>query len=105
MSVQLLTSEFVQGKNLQHLGLVQGSVVRTKHIGNDWIASFRSIIGGEIPEYTRLMYEARKIATDRMLEQANHLGADAVIALRYSTCSVMGGSSEVMAYGTAVKFV
>jgi uncharacterized protein YbjQ (UPF0145 family) len=99
----LTTSEFIQGKTLQHLGMVQGSIVRTKHIGNDLLASIRSIVGGEIPEYTKLMYEARQTATERMIAEAHRLGADGIVAVRYSTCSVMSGSSEVMAYGTAVK--
>ena len=101
----ITTSEFVAGKNLQHLGLVQGSTVRAKHIGKAIVAGFRQIGGGEIHEYTELMYEARRDATNRMLMTAQQMGADAIIAVRYSTCSVMDGNSEVMAYGTAVKFV
>ena len=101
----ITTSEFIGGQNLQHLGLVQGSVVRAKHVGRDIMASFKTIVGGEIRGYTELMYEARGIATDRMIEQARTMGADAIIGLRYSTCAVMAGCSEVMAYGTAVKFV
>jgi len=101
----LTTSEFVNGKNLQHLGLVQGSTVRAKHIGKALLAGLRQIGGGEIHEYTELMYEARQDATSRMIELAQKMGADAVVAIRYSTCSVMDGNSEVMAYGTAVKFV
>jgi len=100
----IVTSEFVQGKEFEHIGLVQGSVVRAKHIGKAMLAGFRAIGGGEIVEYTELMYEARKIATDRMIMEASKIGADAVTSVRYSTCSVMDGSSEVMAYGTAVKF-
>jgi uncharacterized protein YbjQ (UPF0145 family) len=101
----ITTSESVGGKNLQHLGLVQGSTVRAKHIGKALMAGLRQIGGGEITEYTELMYEARTDATKRMIEAAERLGADAVVATRYSTCSVMDGNSEVMAYGTAVKFV
>ncbi|MCL2839344.1 MAG: YbjQ family protein [Defluviitaleaceae bacterium] len=100
----IVTSEFIQGKELEHIGLVQGSVVRAKHIGKAMLAGFRAIAGGEIDEYTELMYEARKIATDRMSLAAHQMQADAIVAVRYSTCSVMDGSSEVMAYGTAVKF-
>ncbi|MCL2753915.1 MAG: heavy metal-binding domain-containing protein [Defluviitaleaceae bacterium] len=101
----LTTTENIAGKNLQHLGLVLGSVVRTKHIGRDIAASFKSLVGGEIKGYTELMNEARGVATQRMLEHAQQYGADAIICVRYSTCSVMGGASEVMAFGTAVKFV
>ena len=101
----ITTSEFVSGKNLHHLGLVQGSTVRAKNIGKAFIAGIRQIGGGEIHEYTELMYEARVDATNRMIDSAQRLGADAIISTRYSTCSVMDGNSEVMAYGTAVKFV
>ena len=99
------TSEFIEGKKLQHLGTIQGSVVRAKHIGKSFVAGFRTLVGGEIDEYTELMYETRRIATERMIAEATRIGADAIVAVRYSTCSVMDGCSEVMAYGTAVKFV
>jgi len=100
----IVTANEISGKNIQCLGLVQGSVVMTKHIGRDIAAGFKSLAGGEIKGYTELMNEARTISTQRMSEHAKSLGADAVIAVRFSTCSVMGGASEVMAYGTAVKF-
>lgn len=100
----IVTMPEIPGKQIANMGLVQGSVVQTKHIGRDIGASFKSIVGGEIHSYTELMVEARKIATDRMVEQARTLNADAIVAVRYVTCSVMGGASEVMAYGTAVKF-
>jgi len=101
----ITTSEFVSGKEIQHLGMVQGSIVRAKHIGKALMAGIRQMGGGEIREYTELMYEARHDATNRMVEAAKQLGADAITSTRYSTCSVMDGNSEVMAYGTAVKFV
>ena len=100
----LVTANEIRGREYTEIGLVQGSVVRAKHIGKALMASFRAIGGGEIHEYTELMYEARKQATDRMMDAAHQVGADAVIAVRYSTCSVMDGSSEIMAYGTAVRF-
>ncbi|MCL2224621.1 MAG: YbjQ family protein [Defluviitaleaceae bacterium] len=100
----ITTSENVSGKTLQHLGLVQGSTVRAKNIAHDFFAGLRQIVGGEIKEYTDLMYEARQSATERMIDSAKNMRADAIVAVRYSTCSVMGGCSEVMAYGTAVKF-
>ncbi|MCL2854374.1 MAG: heavy metal-binding domain-containing protein [Defluviitaleaceae bacterium] len=100
----IVTMQEIPGKQIANMGLVQGSVVQTKHIGRDIGASFKSLVGGEIKAYTELMVEARKIATDRMVEQAKALNADAIVAVRYITCSVMGGASEVMAYGTAVKF-
>jgi len=101
----ITTTEFIAGTNLQHLGLVQGSTVRAKDIGKAFMAGLRQIGGGEIHEYTELMYEARRDATHRMIEEARRYGADAIIAVRYSTCSVMDGNSEVMAFGTAVKYV
>ena len=99
------TADVVQGKNTEAIGLVQGNVVRAKHIGRDIAAGFKTIIGGEIRGYTELMNEARSVATERMVEDAKKLGADAIVCVRYETCSIMGGASEVMAYGTAVKFV
>ena len=102
--VKLMTIETVPGKNFEVLGLVQSNVVMTKHVGKDFLAAFRNLVGGEVSEYTELMYEARTIATKRLITEAETRGADAVIGLRYSTCSVMSGASEVMAYGTAVKF-
>ena len=94
----------IPGKTYEVIGLVQGSVVRTKHIGRDIMAGLKSIAGGEIKGYTELMLETRAIATQRMTEQAQTLGADAIVCVRYSTCAVMQNASEVMAFGTAVKF-
>jgi uncharacterized protein YbjQ (UPF0145 family) len=90
---------------LEILGLVQGNVVRTKSIKKDFKAVGRSFVGGEIKDYTDLLKEARNIATDRMVQEAKDLGADAIIAVRYSTSNIIESTSEVMAYGTAVKFV
>jgi len=101
----MTTTENIPGKNLQTLGIAKGSVVRAKHIGRDIMAGFKTIVGGEITGYTELLNEAREIATSRMETEAKSMGADAVICLRYITCSVMDGASEVMVYGTAVKFV
>ena len=101
----IASADGIAGKNVETLGLVRGSVVRAKHIGRDIMAGLKTIVGGEIVGYTELMNEARDIATERMVKHAKQLGADAIVAVRYETCSIMGGSSEVMAYGTAVKFV
>jgi uncharacterized protein YbjQ (UPF0145 family) len=100
----IVTTNDIPGKNIELLGLVQGSTVRAKHIGKDILAGFKAIAGGEITAYTQLMYEARTIATDRMVDAARQMGADAIIAARYQSCSVMDGSSEIMAFGTAVKY-
>ncbi len=101
----IVTSEAINGKTLEPLGVVKGSVVQSKHIGRDIMAGFKTIVGGEIRGYTEMMEEARKIATGRMVEDAQSLGADAVVAMRYSSAAVMDGAAEVMAYGTAVKFI
>ena len=85
--------------------MVQGSTVQSKHIGRDIAASFKTIVGGELKGYTEMMNDARKNATDRMIEQAEAMGADAIVAVRYSSSAVMDGAAEIMAYGTAVKFI
>ena len=101
----ITTTESITGKNLEMLGLVKGNVVRAKHIGRDIAAGFQSIVGGELQGYTELMSEARSIATERMVTEAMNMRADAVICARYVTASVSQGACEVMAYGTAVRFV
>ena len=95
----------IPGKNFEVLGMVKGSVVRSKHVGRDIMASFKTIIGGEIKGYTEMLVEARDIATKRMVKEAEELGADAVLMVTYETASIMQGAAEIMAYGTAVKFV
>jgi len=101
----MATTDTIPGKNLQVLGFVQGNIVRTKDIGRAFFAGLRAIGGGEIKIYTDLLNEARSTAMSRMLEGARSLGADAIVAIRMTTCSVMDGSSEVTTYGTAVKFI
>ena len=95
----------IPGKNFEVLGMVKGSVVRSKHVGRDIMAGFKTIIGGEIKGYTEMLVEARDIATKRMVKEAEELGADAVLKVTYETASIMQGAAEIMAYGTAVKFV
>ena len=95
--------EIIPGKRVsQHLGLVLGSTVRAKHAGKDILAGLKNIFGGELGGYTELLSEARQEATDRMIEQARAIGANAVINVRYSTSSIAAGASEILAYGTAV---
>ena len=103
--MKIYTTDYITGKNLETLGLAQGSTVQSKHIGRDIAASFKTIVGGELKGYTEMMNEARKVATSRMIEQAEAMGADAIIAVRYSSSAVMDGAAEIMAYGTAVKFI
>jgi len=87
---------------IKHLGLVQGSTVRAKHVGKDILAGFKNILGGELVAYTELMTEAREEAKERMIEQAQSVGANAVINVRFATSSVAQGAAELFAYGTAV---
>lgn len=100
----LVNTDFITGKELETLSLVKGSVVHSKHIGKDILSALKTLVGGEIVSYTEMMNEARAIATKRMVEEAEKLGADAVINVRYATSNIMQGAAEVIVYGTAVKF-
>lgn len=100
----LVSINEVPGKKIEEsLGLVKGAVVRSKHLGRDFMAGMKTIVGGEIKGYTEMMNEARDIATKRMIEEAEKLGADAIVGVRYGSSAVMQGASEMLAYGTAVK--
>ena len=100
----VVNTEYIAGKEIKEtLGLVKGSTVQSKNIGRDITQGFKGIIGGELKSYTDMMNEARDIATGRMIEEAQQLGADAVINVRFASSSIMQGAAEVMAYGTAVK--
>ena len=92
------------GKELEMLGMVKGSTIQSKNVGKDITQSFKTLVGGELKGYTEMMNEARALASKRMVEEAERLGADAVVNIRYASASVMAGAAEVMAYGTAVKF-
>lgn len=85
------------------LGLVRGNTIRARHVGQDILAVFRNMIGGEVREYTKMMAEAREQAIDRMIDEAQSLGADAVINVRFTTAYVMGSAAEILAYGDAVR--
>ena len=99
----LTTLEYVPGKNItKHLGLVQGSTVRAKHVGRDFMAGVKNIFGGELKGYTELLHEAREEAMERMQQQANSIGANAILNIRFSTSNITQGASELFAYGTAV---
>ena len=100
----LVTTETISGKELETLGLVRGSTIQSKNIGRDITQGFKTLVGGELKAYTEMMNEARAIATKRMVEDAEGLGADAVACMRYASSAVMQGAAEVIAYGTAVKF-
>ncbi len=101
----LVNTDFVTGKELQTLGIVKGSMIQTKHLGKDLAAGFKTLVGGELKGYSEMLNEARAMATKRMAEEAEALGADAVINLRYTSATVMQGAAEILVYGTAVKFV
>ena len=101
----LSTTEHLPGKNYEILGIVRGCNVNTKHIGKDIGASLKTIVGGELKGYTEMMEEARQVADSRMIQAALGMGADAIIGIRYGTSSLMPGAAEIMAYGTAVKFI
>ena len=88
---------------VEELGLVRGNTIRARHLGKDILAGFKAIVGGEIQEYTKMMAEAREQAIDRMVEDADGLGADAVLNVRFSTSYVMGGAAEILVYGAAVR--
>ncbi len=100
----LTNIESIPGKTIQeHYGLVQGSTVRAKHAGRDLMAGLKNLVGGELKGYTELLHESRQEATNRMVEQAQKLGANAVVNVRYATSAITVGASELFAYGTAVR--
>lgn len=99
----VVNTEGIEGKRVvRTLGLVRGNTIRARHLGRDITAALRTIVGGEISEYTKLFAESREQAIDRMVEEAEGLGANAVINVRFTTSMVMTGAAELMAYGTAV---
>ena len=100
----IVNTESIPGREISEaLGVVKGQIVQTKHLGKDFMAGLKTIVGGEINSYTQMIDEARTIATNRMIEEATKLGADAIVAVRYASSEVMQGASEILAYGTAVK--
>ncbi|MGQ9560580.1 MAG: YbjQ family protein [Candidatus Oleimicrobiaceae bacterium] len=99
----LTTTETIPGKKVvRHLGLVRGNTIRARHLGHDFMAALRNIVGGEITDYTKMLSESREQALDRMAEQAKALGANAVVGIRFTTSMVMSAAAEILAYGTAV---
>ena len=100
----VVTTHEVAGSDITEvLGMVRGSSIRTRHVGRDVIAAFRNIAGGEVPEYTKMLAEAREQAIDRMIEEAQALNADAIVSVRFQTSMVMKGAAEMLCYGTAVR--
>ncbi|MGM9676545.1 MAG: YbjQ family protein [Butyricicoccus sp.] len=101
----LVNTDYITGKELEMLGLVKGSTIQTRNVGRDITQGFKTLVGGELKAYTEMMNDARELATSRMVQEAEALGADAVVNIRFVSSSVMQGAAEVVAYGTAVKFV
>lgn len=102
--MKLISIESYPGKQYEVLGLVKGTIVQTKNLGRDFMAGMKSLVGGELVGYTEMLNEARQLVTKRMVDEADSLGADAVIGVRYGSSQVMQGAAEVVAYGTAIKF-
>lgn len=100
----LFTTDYVSGKELETLGMVKGAMIQSKNIVKDIGSGLKTIVGGELKAYSDMMNEARAYATKRMVDEAEALGADAIVNIRYTTSAIMQGAAEVLAYGTAVKF-
>ena len=100
----LVNTDYISGKELEMLGLVKGSTIQSKNIGKDISQALKTLVGGELKEYNEMMNDARALATKRMVAEAEALGADAVVNIRYASSAVIQGAAEVIAYGTAVRF-
>ncbi|MCI8324251.1 MAG: YbjQ family protein [Lachnospiraceae bacterium] len=100
----LVNTDFITGKELETLGIVKGNVVQCRNVGRDFMAGIKTLVGGELKEYTEMLNQARQIAIKRMVDEAETMGADAIINIRYASSSIMQGAAEVIAYGTAVKY-
>ncbi|MBQ4289596.1 MAG: YbjQ family protein [Clostridia bacterium] len=100
----LVNTDYISGKELEMLGLVKGSTIQSKNVGKDISQAFKTLIGGELKAYNEMMNEARALATKRMVAEAEGLGADAIVNIRYASSAIMQGAAEVIAYGTAVRF-
>ena len=99
----LLNIDYIPGKEIEVLGIVKGTVVQTKNFGKDFMAGMKTLVGGEIKGYTEMLTEARQIATKRMVDEAENMGADAILNITFGSSAVMSGAAEIIAYGTAVK--
>ncbi|MBQ6404798.1 MAG: YbjQ family protein [Bacilli bacterium] len=100
----IVSTEEIHGKKIEEsLGIVKGEIVQSKNIGRDFMAGMKTLVGGEIVGYTEMIQEARQIATKRMVDEAEKLGADAIVGVRYGSSAVMQGAAEMIVYGTAVK--
>ncbi|WP_422487313.1 YbjQ family protein [Gudongella sp. DL1XJH-153] len=105
MKMILVNTDYISGKTVDTLGLVKGSTIQSRNVGRDITQGFKTLVGGELKAYNDMMNDARALATKRMVKEAEDLGADAIINIRYASAAVMSGAAEVMVYGTAVKFL
>lgn len=103
--MKLLNIDYIPGKEIEALGIVKGTIVQSKNFGKDFMSAMKTLVGGEITDYTEMLNEARQIAIKRMVDEAAALGADAVINIRFASSSMMQSAAEVVAYGTAVKIL
>lgn len=101
----IVTTNEIPGRRFQVLGVVKGNVVQSKNFGKDFMSAMKTLVGGEVIAYTEMLGEARQIASGRMVKEAEALGADAIVCMRYASSSVMQGAAECIAYGTAVKYL
>ena len=101
----IITSDTISGRKYQELGIAQGNTVQTVHLGKDIMAGFKTLVGGELTSYNEMMKKARNLAEERMIQNAEQMGADAIICMRYASNSITQGAAEILAYGTAVKFI
>lgn len=103
--MKLVTIDSIPGADFEVLGMVRGTTVQSKNVGKDFMAGMKTLVGGELKGYTEMLVEARQIATKRMVDEAESMGADAVIGVRYGSSAIMQGAAEVIAYGTAVRII
>ena len=101
----LVSIDTIPGREFEVLGIVKGTIVQTKNFGKDFMAGMKTMVGGEITGYTEMLTEARQIATKRMVDEAEAISADAIVGVRYGSSQIMQGAAEVIAYGTAVRFI
>ena len=101
----LVSIDTIPGREFEVLGIVKGTIVQTKNFGKDFMAGMKTLVGGDITGYTEMLTEARQIATKRMVDEAEAISADAIVGVRYGSSQIMQGAAEVIAYGTAVRFI
>jgi len=101
----LVNTDYISGKNIETVSIVKGSTIQSKHMGKDIMSGLKTLVGGELTAYNDMMNDARALATKRMVEEANSLGADGIVNIRYASSAIMQGAAEVIVYGTAVRFM